>query len=87
MILAIAFVVIVFLILPIAGMFTWHTQEMAKVKGASGDSPESASEVHALKKEVKDLREMITSLAINVENMKDNYVHLSALEDRIKVGE
>ena len=34
-----------------------------------------------------ELRQMITSLAINVENMKDNYVHVTALEDRMTVGE
>ena len=64
-----------------------NSQEMAKLKGAKGDSGLSKNEIASIRSEVTELRQMITSLAINVENMKDNYVHVSALEDRMMVGE
>lgn len=37
-------------------------------------------------RKVAELRQMITSAAINVESMKNIFVHFSALEDRMKVG-
>ena len=83
---AIVFVIVVLLIIPIAGILTWHAQEMAKVKAKMAPST-SPDELAQMKREMTELRQMITSLAINVENMKDNYVHVSALEDRMKVGE
>lgn len=76
----------IFVVLPIAGILAWHAQEMAKVKALTKDNI-SGDELSQMKREVTELRQMITSLAINVENMKDNYVHVSALEDRMKVGE
>ena len=83
---AILFIIIVFLVIPIAGILTWHSQEMAKVRAKNGPKL-STDELDQIKREMTELRQMITSLAINVENMKDNYVHVSALEDRMKVGE
>lgn len=72
-------------VLPIAGLWTWHVQEMAKLKTKNSDNS-SPAEILEIKKEVTELRQMITSLAINVENMKDNYAHVSDLEDRMRVG-
>ena len=46
--------------------------------------PELA-EVSSLRNEVKELRQVVHTLAINVEDMKDDYVHVSALEDRMEV--
>ncbi len=75
-----------FVVLPLAGLWTWHTQEMVKlkVKNAQEISP---NELGEMKNEIAELRQMITSLAINVENMKDNNVHVTALEDRMKVSQ
>ncbi len=75
-----------FVVLPLAGLWTWHTQEMVKlkVKNVQEISPNELGEV---KKEIAELRQMITSLAINVENMKDNNIHVTALEDRMKVNQ
>ena len=75
------------LILSIIGIAVWHTQRMAELNGPNRGSSLDKSEIDSMKREVTELRQMITSLAINVENMKDNYVHSSALEDRIRVGE
>jgi cell division protein FtsB len=74
------------LIVSIAGIYSWHSQEMAKLKGTP-EPTGSDDELTQMKREMAELRQMITSLAINVENMKDNYIHSSALEDRMKVGE
>lgn len=83
---AIIFLGLIF-VLSVIGIGVWHTQEMSKLKGPNrGQMPEVA-EMNSLKSEVKELRQIVHSLAINVENMKDNYVHVSALEDRIRVGE
>jgi hypothetical protein len=73
-------------VLPLAGLWTWHTQEMTKLKAKKGESI-SNDELSQIKREVTELRQMITSLAINVENMKDNNLHVTALEDRMKVGD
>ncbi len=75
-----------FVVLPLAGLWTWHTQEMIKLKAKNGDNS-SSSELSEMRKEITELRQMITSLAINVENMKDNNLHGTALEDRMKVGD
>jgi hypothetical protein len=71
-------------VLPVAGLWSWHIQEMAKLKAKDVESA-SPNELTEMRKEVTELRQMITSLAINVENMKDNNVHVTALEDRMKV--
>jgi hypothetical protein len=84
---AIALVAITLLVvLPIAGLWTWHTQEMVKLRAKNAENVPS-NELAQMKAEVTELRQMITSLAINVENMKDNYAHITALEDRMKVGQ
>jgi hypothetical protein len=83
---AIGFVSFIVLIIPIAGLWTWHTQEMVKLKAKNAENVPS-NELAQMKAEVTELRQMITSLAINVENMKDNYAHVSALEDRMKVSQ
>ena len=83
---AIIFLGIIF-VLSVVGIGVWHTQRMAELNGPNrGPMPELA-EMNSLKSEVKELRQVVHTLAINVENMKDNYVHVSALEDRIRVGE
>ena len=75
-----------FVVLPLAGLWTWHTQEMVKLK-VKNVQEISPNELGEMKKEIAELRQMITSLAINVENMKDNNVHVTALEDRMKVNQ
>ena len=82
-------VVIIFLgivfVLSIVGIGVWHTQRMAGINGPNrGPMPELA-EVSSLRNEVKELRQVVHTLAINVEDMKDDYVHVSALEDRMEV--
>jgi hypothetical protein len=77
----------IILILSIVGIAVWHTQRMAELNGPNRGPSLDQTEIDSMKRELKELRQMITSLAINVENMKDNYVHSSALEDRIRVGE
>jgi hypothetical protein len=74
-------------VLSIIGIGVWHTQRMAGLTGASRSPLPDVAEINSLRNEVKELRQIVHSLAINLENMKDNYVHVSALEDRIKVGE
>ncbi|MEI7984822.1 MAG: hypothetical protein WCI55_04265 [Armatimonadota bacterium] len=75
-----------FVVLPLAGLWTWHTQEMVKLK-VKNVQEISPNELGEMKMEIAELRQMITSLAINVENMKDNNVHVTALEDRMKVNQ
>ena len=83
---AIIFLSIIF-VLSVIGIGVWHTQRMAQLNGWTSGSDLSKSELVSIQKEMIELRQMITSLAINVENMKDNYVHVTALEDRMTVGE
>lgn len=77
---------ILFAVMPVAGLWTWHIQEMAKLKAKNAENI-SPNELTEMRREVTELRQMVTSLAINVENMKDNNLHVAALEDRMKVGE
>ena len=83
---AIIFLGIIF-VLSIVGIGVWHTQRMAGLNGPSRAPMPELAEMNSLRSEVKELRQVVHTLAINVENMKDNYVHVSALEDRMRVGE
>ena len=83
---AIIFLGIIF-VLSIVGIGVWHTQRMAELQGPNREPLPELVEINSLRNDIDELRQVVHTLAINVENMKDNYGHVSALEDRMKVGE
>jgi len=45
------------------------------------------NDIYALRQDVQQLRDMVSSLAINLDNMNDRLNQQNAIQDRVKVGE
>jgi hypothetical protein len=81
--------VIFVLMIPIVGILAWHQQRMAVlVRHEPQQLPQQTpNEVAALRQDIHDLKALVSSLAINMDNMKDEMRRPSDLPNRIKVGE
>ena len=63
---AIIFLGIIF-VLSIVGIGVWHTQRMAELQRPNRGSMPELVEMNSLQNEVKELRQVVHTLAINVE--------------------
>lgn len=81
-------VAIVFaLMIPIIAMLTYHQRKMAEIIRKDNLQSLPSPEVDSLRREISQLRDVVGSLAINVDNLKDEVRGNSKIQDRIGVNE
>lgn len=73
------------LTIPIVAILTTHQQKMAKLMREDSQALNNPNDISALRHDVQQLREVVTSLAITVDNMNDRLDRQSNLETRMKV--
>ncbi|MBS1725920.1 MAG: hypothetical protein JST51_04310 [Armatimonadetes bacterium] len=60
---------------------------LGNLPGSHGFSQSQSNDIYALRQDVQQLREMVSSLAINIDNMNDRLNRQSDPQNRMKVGE
>jgi ubiquinone biosynthesis protein UbiJ len=76
------------LLIPIVAMLTYHQRKMAEImRKDSNQSSLPSAETMQLSHEVAQLREVVSSLAINVDNLKDEMRSNVKIQDRIGVND
>lgn len=91
--------VVFFFMIPIVAIMAWHQQRMAmlvrnnapeQLQGQTPPLPNhsmTSNDVMAIRHEIQQLKDVVNSLAINVDNMNDRITRQNELSDRMKVGE
>ena len=81
--------IFLFMMIPIIGIMAWHQQRMAMLVNHEPRQvvQKNPTEISDLRQDLQQLKELVSSLAINVDNMNDKLNRQSAFQDRVKVGE
>ena len=87
-----AFAVLVVMLIPIISILTRHRQKMTLLMRQrdpnKGLLPNSLNpEMYSLQGEVHELKGLVASLALSVDNSKDEVRTSRQLQDRVKIGE
>ena len=82
------------LLIPIVVVFTKHQQKMAELIHANPQALQQGQAAEQSQKEIQNLRQdltrlqnVVSTLAINVENLKDEIRSNGVIQDRISIGE
>ena len=75
--------------IPIVAILTRHQQRMAELMrgGPSAPDPNQALEMDKLRQDMNRLQNVVSTLAINVENLKDEVRSGGVIQDRLHVSE
>lgn len=75
--------------IPIVAILTKHQQKMAELmrQDVQTNVNPNVNDIAALRYDVQELRQMVSSLTITVDSLKTEVRQTSALTDRMKVGE
>lgn len=73
--------------IPIVAILTNHQRKMAELIHQGSREPNVNSEIASLRQDVAKLSAVVSTLAINMDNMNDKLNRQSEMQDRLKVGE
>lgn len=73
--------------IPVISILTRHQRKMAELIHGSPQNSSRDQELANLSQEVAKLSSVVSTLAINMDNMNDKLNRQSEVQDRLKVGE
>jgi hypothetical protein len=79
---------ILLFMIPIVAILTKHQQKMVEMTQSGGSSNQTASEIYALREELRHQRELVTGLALSMDNLKQEMRNRdTSFQQQLKVNE
>lgn len=75
------------MMIPIVAILTRHQQKMTLLMRQDHQPHNSNADIYALQNDVQQLKSMVASIAMSVDDLKNEVRANSQLQDRVKVGE
>ncbi len=75
------------LMIPIVAILTGHQRKMAELMHSTQQNNANPNEIADIRRDMARLQEVVSTLAINVDNLKDEIRSSGDIQDRMKVGE